>query len=350
MNYKGRRLDPVALWEEFVDFPPNMDQSGGFTPLVVCPNPDHGSTKKHFQVNLDKPLVHCFASCGISGTYEKAIALIKGISEKEARKVIMQHTRVSLGPGSKRKSRGADGRVRRAATADGDENAVARLDDFSTYLPPLALEYLSGRGIEAQSISAWGIGWDGDDRRIVIPADDERGIARFLIKRAVREKDWPKYLYWPEGTSKTSVLFGACKLDRKQVSSHGLILCEGSLDAIRLQQMGLQATAILGTGLSDRQAQIIRSLRPRRVFFMFDKDGAGVRNIELAAVKLTKVPIFVCLYPKGKSDPAELTKKEANQIIEDSISINAFRRRLRERGINLKVKTPERRERKVPIG
>lgn len=347
MNYKGRRLDPVALWEEFVDFPPNMKATSGFAPLVVCPNPEHGSNKKHFQVNLDKPLVHCFAHCGISGNYEQAIAKIKGVSEKEARKILIRHTRVELGPGSKRKTRGADGKVR---TRDSSDNqAPTDLGGFSTYLPPVALEYLSGRGIDASAISTWGIGWDEDDRRIVIPADDERGIARFLIKRATRDKDWPKYLYWPEGTSKTSVLFGACKLDRKLVSSFGLVLCEGSLDAIRLQQMGLQATAILGTGLSDRQAQIIRALRPRRVYFMFDKDGAGIANIRLAAEKLTKQPIFVCLYPRGKSDPAELTKKEAKQIIEDAISINAFRRRLRGLGIT-PMKKPERRERKVPLG
>ena len=349
MNYRGRKLDPVALWEEFVDFPPNADLSGGFAPLVVCPNPEHGSTKKHFQINLDKPLVHCFALCGISGTYDKAIALVKGISEKEARKVIVQHTRVSLGPGSKRKSRGADGRVRRAATGDRDENAIARLDDFSTYLPPVALEYLSARGMDAAAISTWGLGWDADERRIVIPADDERGIRRFLIKRATRSQDWPKYLYWPEGAVKTALLFGACKLDRKQVSSHGLVLCEGSLDAIRLQGMGIQATAILGTGLSDRQAQIIRSLRPRRIFFMFDKDGAGIRNTELAATKLTKCPLFVCLYPKGKADPAELTRKEARHAIDTALSMTAFKRRLRERGVRTEVKSPKR-ERKVALG
>jgi DNA primase len=350
INYRGRKLDGAALWEEFVDFPPNADLSGGFAPLVVCPNPEHGSNKRHFQVNLDKPLVHCFASCGISGTYEKAIAKIKGISEKEARKLIVRHTRVELGPASKRKRRGTDGKVRLARPVDAPDKPED-LGSFDRYLPAVALEYLETRGIGGGAISAWGLGWDADDRRIVIPADDERGITRFLIKRAVREKDWPKYLYWPEGATKTAVLFGACKLDRKQVSSLGLVLVEGSLDTICQQEYGVPAGGILGTGLSDRQAQIIRSFRPKRIYHMFDRDGAGVKNIIMASEKLTSIPNFVCLYPKGKGDPAELTGKESWRIIENAISLSAFKRRLRERGIDLKVTKPERRnERKVPIG
>lgn len=309
-----------------MDFPPNANLSSGFAPLVVCPNPEHGTTKRHFQVNLDKPLVHCFAACGISGTYERAIAMIKGCNEKEARKFILQHTRISLGERSKRKlrsvSRGSQRRI------DNSQGAVSL--DYDRFIPAFGAEYLAERGIGPESISRYGIGWDEDERRIVIPAGDERGICRFLIKRAVRSKDWPKYLYWPEGTSKTSLLFGACYLDRKQVSSEGLVLVEGSLDQITLGQYEIQAGAILGTGLSDRQAHIIDKLRPKRIFFMFDPDAAGYRNIKMAAAKLTKYPIFVCLYPRKGVDPNSLSRKEAEKALEKSISLVAFKRRVRE--------------------
>lgn len=325
MMYRGRQLDAVSLWEEFVEFPHNADLSGGFAPLVRCPNPDHNTSKRHFQVNLDAPMVHCFAACGISGSYAHAIAMIKGIDEREARRIIVRHTRVGLGPSSRRKVRRADGTVARAGQPSDPE--IVSLD-YERYLPAFGLEYLAERGIGAESIARFEIGWDADERRIVLPADDERGVRRFLIKRATRDRDYPKYLYWPEGTSKTALLYGACKLDREQVHSHGLVLCEGSLDAIRLQQHEIQATAILGTGLSVRQAHIVGTLRPRRVFFMFDKDGAGVKNIRMAAPRLTKVPVFVCLYPKGKSDPAELTRKEARRAIESAMPLAVFMKRL----------------------
>ena len=170
-----------------------------------------------------------------------------------------------------------------------------------------------------------------EDKRIAIPALDERGIVRFLIKRGISPRQQPKYLY-TEGYPKTHLLFGAGQIDLGMVHSHGLILVEGSLDAIRLHQHGLRnAVAILGTGISEQQRQIISRIKPRKIFLMFDKDSAGVHNIEIASQKLRKYPMFVCRYPKGKSDPAELTKKEAYRVIDRSIPVFRF---LHDNGLN----------------
>lgn len=334
MIYRGRYLDPVALWSDFVDFPTNMPDSG-FAPLVKCPNPDHHTEKRHFQLNLDLPLCHCFSNCGISGTYEKAIALIRGTDEREARRYIKRYTRAALDPASKRKH-GPNSRNRRKVRGL-DENSMATPSlEFDRYIPHVGLEYLAERGIDASSASAAELGWDGNELRIVIPAKDIRGVTRFLIKRAVKPKDWPKYLYWPEkevcGWGKTDLLFGACNLDLKLIESQGLILCEGSLDCIRLYQNGaLNASAILGSKLSERQAEIIRRLRPKRIFCMFDKDAAGVRNIFSVEEKIKSCPIFVTLYPKEKSDPAELSRKEVERAIEKAIPLVMFRKRIRNR-------------------
>jgi hypothetical protein len=61
---------------------------------------------------------------------------------------------------------------------------------------------------------------------------------------------------------------------------------------------------------------------------MFDKDIAGVTNIEIASKKLVKYPLMVCRYPKDKSDPAELTKQEAERSIERALPIISWRRNL----------------------
>ena len=84
MKFRGRDIDPVAFWSEYVDFPPNMREDGQeFSPLVHCPNPAHDNfNSPAFQVNLRLPLVHCFSRCGIEGNYEHAVALIHGLYEK----------------------------------------------------------------------------------------------------------------------------------------------------------------------------------------------------------------------------------------------------------------------------
>src|SRR5213078_4334045 len=146
--------------------------------------------------------------------------------------------------------------------------------------------------------------WHIDEHRIVIPAHDENLHLRFLIKRALRPKDWPKYLY-TAGFERTSLLFGAGFIDLGMVQSHGLILTEGSFDTIRLHQHGLaNATGILGTGLSEQKRRTISRMRPKRIYFFFDKDAAGVVNIEIAARLLRKYPLYVVRYPARRSDPA----------------------------------------------
>lgn len=200
-------------------------------------------------------------------------------------------------------------------------------------MPPLGREYLESRGIDGGSIARWGIGWDEDDRRIVIPARDEKEYLRFLIKRAVREQDWPKYLY-TEGADKTSLLFGACMLDRERVRSDGLIIVEGSLDTILQHQHGFTNTVgQLGSKLSRKQRDIIARYRPRRIYLFYDKDSAGARAIIHAAAILRAYPIFVCLYPKGRpkghDDPARMSRKEATRIIEHAVPLQKFLRRVR---------------------
>lgn len=332
MLYRGRQLDPYALWAKWIDFPITASDRGEFSPLLMCPNPDHDARKPHFQLNLRRPLCHCFSNCGISGTYEKAIALIEGCTEREARRIILQSCSIPSAEsdvGGKRHE-GDKPRIGRRGVVSAAQPVTL---DFPRYVPQAGMDYLSSRGIEASSIALWNIGWDSDERRIVIPADDERGTTRFLIKRAIRERDWPKYLYWPEreqiGWGKQDILFGACHLDQTIVEFHGLVLVEGSLDCIRLHQNGARNTvSILGSSVSERQSEIVSRIRPKKITLMFDKDVSGYSAIRSAHLRFPKYPLFVALYPKRKSDPAELSRKEVEKAIRDAIPIVKFNAKL----------------------
>lgn len=338
MNFRGRNIDPISFWQRYVSFPNGIrfDEADVFAPKTQCPNPAHDTLKSHFQVNLSQPTVHCFAHCGISGSYEHAVCVIEGLYEKfkvedapndrerkrrtdrairEARKIILRNARASTG--HRISSRSQDSRR--------TTKAVSRNElQYESFLPQAALEYLDGRGISKESIAAWQIGWLPEEKRIAIPARDENNRLKFLIKRAIFERQNPKYLY-TEGFPKTSLLFGACALDLDQIRSQGLILVEGSLDTIRFHQFHLRNTvAILGTGISDEQVKIIMRLRPRKIILAFDRDSAGIRNIEIAAGKLRKYPLYIMKYPKGKLDPADLTEKEAHRQIERVVPAFSF--------------------------
>jgi DNA primase len=351
--YNGRQLDPLALWGNYCDFPPSVRDDGSeFSGLVMCPNPDHDARRPHFQINMRRPLVHCFSNCGISGTYEKAVSIIEGCNEREARRIILKYCRIpkpsSEGSGTFKRGRKGIGRTANEPRATSEIGTISLA--YSAYIPQAGIDYLEGRGIDSGSIALWAIGWDQADRRIVIPAADERGINRFLIKRSVREQDWPKYLYWPEkelcGWGKQDILFGACHLTPGEVRSQGLVLVEGSLDCIRLHQHGIRnVVSILGSSVSERQVQIASKYRPGKVTLMFDKDVSGFHAIQSAYSLFSKCPLFVALYPKGKSDPAEMTREEVEYSITNAIPIVKFNARLPrklklERSTYAKVYTP----------
>lgn len=310
--FQGRQVDPIALWENYVEFPVNWNQHDEeFSPLVRCPNPNHNTMKRHFQVNLHQATVHCFAGCGISGSYEHAIAMIEGVNHRQARKSILKHSVV--GKTTHRRKRGT------AEPISADDLLYDR------FLPQSAVEYLDKRGISASSIAKWELGWDAEALRIAIPAKDSHGRLRFLIRRTVKPNVEPRYLY-PQGSERNKLLFGACNLDLGMIRSVGIVLVEGSLDCIMLHQHGLTNTvAILGSKVGEIQSQLIANLRPKAIYTMFDADAAGVGATISAAARLRSSPLRVCRYPKGKTDPAEISKTEAERMIERAISYSQFK-------------------------
>lgn len=355
MKFRGRAIDPVSVWSRYVEFPNvRIEESDVFSPKVQCPNPEHDTLKRHFQINLTQATCHCFAHCGISGSWEHAICVIEGLyakfkveeapdarerkrrtdrAHREARKLILRNARPGKATG--RPSQNANKRIS-SKTVSGDELR------YESFLPQRAAEYLSDREIDERSIAKWQLGWLPEEKRIVIPARDEHGKLRFLIKRGITPKQQPKYLY-TEGFPKSSLLFGACELDLGLVHSSGLILVEGSLDTIVFHQHGLRNTGgILGTGISEAQRRIIAKLRPSRIVLAFDKDSAGIRNIEIAAGVLRKYPLYVMKFPKGKSDPAELTEEEAHRQVNRAVPALRF---IRENNLNV-----SRRERNYSFG
>jgi DNA primase len=322
MIWNGRELAFRQLWEELGVSIPESD-SGTFSSLLYCPHPEHANSRTPaFQANLVKPFCNCFGadcfgSSGKPGTIEYAVQAIRGCDEKEARRFIMRFTRVALGG----RQIVSDGLRRRKSVESLTElrNDLERFQrgDY-TYLPKQARAYLEQRGVDQQMRGSWQVGFDEEAERLVIPAFDERGNLRFLIRRAIDGRQ-PKYLYSP-GSVKSDVLFGLLHLPKTQ---RMLVLVEGSLDVIHLGLGGIHAVGTLGSGLSEKQVKLVRERDPERVYLFFDRDAAGVQNVLDASEKLDRLPVFVCRYSAG-DDPAELTAAQARRSIERAIPRHEF--------------------------
>lgn len=85
------------------------------------------------------------------------------------------------------------------------------------------------------------------------------------------------------------------------------------MDCMWLHQHGYPAAAILGSSLSERQAELVRR-RFWRVVLAFDNDKAGVIAGVDAAIKLGQVELKSVRLPAGRKDVQECSPEELSYI------------------------------------
>lgn len=139
--------------------------------------------------------------------------------------------------------------------------------------------------------------------RVVFPIYNDRKQLEGLGARAVGNTAGsisPKYQF-TRGFAKSRVLYRAEHAfeNLRQAAKKGkkeqlLFLCEGFLDALRLESIGLSAVAVMGSALSDQQTQLIKVLCDSlpgqattvTVVVCFDRDEAGLRGAADACLRL----------------------------------------------------------------
>jgi DNA primase len=148
----------------------------------------------------------------------------------------------------------------------------------STHVVP-ELRYLPNRGLNADTLARWKIGYDPRWRRVTIPVHDACGAMVGIKARAI-DDGHPKYLVMGDGPGKhrygfpmfdrNRVLFGLHRVGPKTWA----VLCEGELNAIALDQVGIPAVATQGVSFSEEQIDLLRR-HLDRVVLMYDPDRAG---------------------------------------------------------------------------
>jgi len=210
-----------------------------------------------------------------------------------------------------------------------------------------ALKYITSRGITLQTIKRFGIGyadtsWDsltgylmskGYEKeeiknnflagissktgrafdyfrnRIMFPIFDLSGRVIAFGGRIIGDEK-PKYL----NSSDTYVFKKSRNLyalnHAKNNTDSSLILCEGYMDVVALQQAGfINAVATLGTALTSEQTRII-SRYASTVYLCYDSDEAGQRATKRAIDMLSDVGVKVQVVKiEGAKDPDEYIKK-----------------------------------------
>jgi DNA primase len=250
--------------------------------------PMHNDRRPSFTINMHEGGWRCYAGCGSSGDLARLVVQLTG----EALEVVQRRMRQSI-PNSVESLM--------ATLGAGEAEPQPEHPPALFYQRGVAPRYMLRRGFTLETMRKWDVGWDQENKAVVLPVFDDGKLIGLIQRRLNRE---PKYYY--EGFRKNCVLFG---MEHIPADISEVTLVEGPLDAIWLDQCGYPAIASLGASLSDDQAEILYR-RFHSVTIAYDADGAGRRGTASAIDKLSRLYITVLAIPPGKKDVQECTCDE----------------------------------------
>jgi len=213
-----------------------------------------GEERKNLQINFAKKVFHCWV-CDSGGRLSKLIAEVRGVTQEEANKIFkLDEINVQFELDE----------IERILKED-----VRKLYSFSRYKVQDRYKYWGRRGIKEKYVNSFNLGLDLFTNRLVVPVI-VRGKCIALIRRALSNKQQPKYIY-SKGFSKTKAVFGYDSVD---ITKDNIVISEGAIDTIKLRQLGFNSVGLLGINLHEEQLDIITQDFDK-VILALDNDSAG---------------------------------------------------------------------------
>lgn len=306
--------------------------------------PFHGEKTPSFNIYTENGSFYCFG-CGAGGDVITFIMKIENLDYVEAVKFLAQRAGMEMPENT------YDDSLSKLRMRIYEANREAARFFHATLLSQRGqsgLNYLRGRALSDRTIRHFGLGFADDDwnslcnhlknkgfseyeiysanlafkrkngngiydrfvNRVMFPIIDLRGNVIAFGGRIMTDEK-PKYL----NTSDTPVFKKSENLfslnNAKSSGTRTLILCEGYMDVIALNQAGFtNAVATLGTALTNEQAVLMKRYADE-VIICYDADGAGQKATARAIdiLRNAGLPIKILTVPRGK-DPDEFIRSK----------------------------------------
>lgn len=306
--------------------------------------PFHGEKTPSFNIYTENGSFYCFG-CGAGGDVITFIMKIENLDYVEAVKFLAQRAGMEMPENT------YDDSLSKLRMRIYEANREAARFFHATLLSQRGqsgLNYLRGRALSDRTIRRFGLGFADDDwnslcnhlknkgfseyeiysanlafkrkngngiydrfvNRVMFPIIDLRGNVIAFGGRIMTDEK-PKYL----NTSDTPVFKKSENLfslnNAKSSGTRTLILCEGYMDVIALNQAGFtNAVATLGTALTNEQAVLMKRYADE-VIICYDADGAGQKATARAIdiLRNAGLPIKILTVPSGK-DPDEFIRSK----------------------------------------
>jgi DNA primase len=322
-----QQADIVRIVGEYI----TLKKSGAQNYVGLCPF--HGEKTPSFSVHAVRQFYHCFG-CNESGDVFSFVQKMANVGFAEAVKLVAQKSGIALPKREYASAEEAEESRQRGKLLELHELATAWFEEqLRSAEAARAREYLTGRGLTAEAITKFRIGYAPDSfnalrdrlqgtasadllrlsgllsskeqadgsagqlyarfrKRITFPIHNESGRVIAFTARALdsEEKSGPKYLNSPETPlySKSQVLFNLDKARQAIRQQDFALLVEGQMDCITAYMAGIQnVLATSGTAFTEMQVRLLGRYT-KRLFINFDPDAAGANAAEKSIAMLTE--------------------------------------------------------------
>ena len=346
------KVDIVDIIDEQVPL-----KKGGANYMACCPF--HKEKTPSFSVSPTKQFYHCF-SCGAHGSAIGFVMEHQGLSFPEAVQFLADRVGMVV-PKVRGQNDNPEVRAERKKKQQTLEETTAAAADFYAQqlkFNPTAKAYLDKRGLSAEVIAHYGLGYAPDgwqplaqvfqpypntalvdtgmvidnegrhyDRfrhRIMFPIRNPRGQVIGFGGRVLDDSK-PKYLNSPDTPlfDKGKTLYGLYE-GRAAVKEAGRILVvEGYMDVVALAQFGVgYGVAALGTATTAEHVKILMR-QADSIYFCFDGDSAGRkaawRALENALPQLKDDKSLHFLFLPEEHDPDSYIRAYGKAQFEDAL-------------------------------
>ena len=337
--------------------------------------PFHNEKSPSFSVSPDKQIFHCFG-CGVGGNVFTFLMKIEGISFIEAVQSLAERANIQL-PTFENSIDSAREELKTKVYKVNEFTATFYHENLYKPTAKEAQEYIKKRKLTNDILKSFRIGFSGRfdelykalkkegfndpeilesglvnrndngtyiDRyrnRLMFPICDARGRVIAFGGRVLDDSK-PKYINSPENIvySKGRNLFGLNVAKKSQETKKRILIVEGYMDVISLQQRGIpNVVAPLGTALTQQQGWLLRK-NSEQIILSFDSDEAGLQAKIRALDILQNMGCDIrVLQIDGAKDPDEYIVKYGNarfkNLIDKALSIIEFKVKLLKQNLNL---------------
>lgn len=221
---------------------------------IQCLNPKHEDSHPSAYFNVEKGAWFCH-SCGGRGSIA---------DNPEFNSVEFQ-------------VRSARGRLNKLLEPEPEKTYA---DDAMLKRYNLPTKYWAGRGLTPETVEFFELGYDAIADAVTIPTRDINGRLLGVTRRFIASDHiGPRYKY-PKGFKASQNLFAAWLYDEYDMSV--VSVHEGAIDAMRLWQLNIPATALYGSNISSEHVQLLLQMGVKKIVYFGDSDNAGQRSKQRA--------------------------------------------------------------------